>query len=282
MARGRPSAQRLIKEAEENAAAIARGEPPPHPERKVEAKERVEAPAAAPFVGSPEFNAAVAAAAADIKKELMATLAPAAATGEISTAGMSPDVAKIFQGLALAIAEVGDQGTGRKRIDPQELAARKTAHDLCVSYIKDARDNKIDCEYRVIGKIFFNEQFIEPFKMGSDKKPVPNEIIWSGMPNDGLHPLNDPARKIFLAWRRSVGMPELISTDNYASQPFWVTANGLVVKGEAPAQKRAVAADPVFSDELKIPSMPNDPTAPEVRVLGSIAAPARQNISANQ
>ncbi len=225
-------------------------------------------PPAIPMHERPEFKAAVAEAAAMTVKQLIAA-------GAVPQAQGSDAATELFSKMALSIAEISDQGTQRKRVAPEILAARDAARRRAEARVILARENGEKPEYKVIAKIYFNERFIEPFRLNDAKKPVPNEIIWTGMPNQALVPLNEVAKEIFAHYEASIASGgKLATTDN---RSVWVTSSGLVVKGDAPA-RRFVADPQEFRDDLQVHSSPNDPTAPEVRVLGTVAAPARQNI----
>lgn len=247
------------------------------------------------FKDTPEFKAAVAEAAAAAAKE-----AARAAVSEfrqellVSTADKSGDQEDLFRKMALAIAEISDQGSNRKRTAPEILAKRESARKRCIALvlearakIKEARDNKDrkeedkwTPEYRVTSKCYFNERFIEPYKMGPNRMPVPTEIFWTGIPNMAMLPLNDVAKQIFAEFRLSIDNSEPIATlDN---RPVFMTAAGLVVKGDPPKRRetgiQTNALDaPDFEDEVRVKSLPSDPTAEFVNVLGTVASPARQN-----
>jgi hypothetical protein len=93
-----------------------------------------------------------------------------------------------------------------------------------------------------------------------------------------MRPINEVAREIYAHFRGSIGSTENIKgADN---RPLWMTPGGVVIKGDARAQRREVAAPVPFDDGLDIKNQ-NDPTAPFIHVLGTIAAPARQNVAGN-
>ena len=240
----------------------------------------------------PEFKAAVAEAAAMAVQAMMkhGVLPTQAAT----TAGGDEAATQLFRTMAMSIAEISDQGSNRKRVAPEILAEREAAHKRAVALIEDARSkvkkareegdeatiSAYTPEYRVIAKIYFNERFVEPYVVDrATKEPRPVAVDWTGMPNDALVPLNDIAKRIFKEFRISVGMPEgLAVTDN---RPVWVTQNGFVVKGmSGTAQRREIEVvqpfDAGFPEEMRI-KRNDDPRAPEIRVLGSVAPPARQS-----
>lgn len=238
-----------------------------------------------PVTETPEFKEALNRAIAEampavvsqVQTELLARVKPeASASGDASVATSLTETGGLFEKLALAIAEISDQGTQRKRVAPEILAARAKAHERAVERIMLARKRGEKPEYRLVAKVYLNERFIEPFMPGPNKQPIPTEIIWSGMPNEAMRPINDVAKEIFKEFRASIGSTEqLKGVDN---RPLWMTAGGVVVKGDPRAQRREVAAPQPFDDDLGVKNQ-NDPTAPFVHVLGTVAAPARQNVA---
>jgi hypothetical protein len=232
---------------------------------------------------SPEFKKALADAVAAVLPAAVASAVAAVQTELVASAAKQPKGAAaatlgedFASRLALAIAEISDQGTSRKRVAPEILAARAKAHERAVKRLSQARDEGEQPEYRLVSKVYLNEQFIEPYMPGPNKQPLPTEIIWLGMPNDAMRPLNQSAREIYELFRASVGSAEPIKgADNRSVS---MTRNGLVIKGLGAAQRREVAAPMPFEDGLGVKNQ-NDPTAPFVHVLGTIAPPARQNVA---
>ena len=235
---------------------------------------------------TPEFKAALAAAIATALPEAVKSavsqvqteLIGAASKGKGKPEAAAPvsDGGDFVERLALAIAEISDQGTNRKRVAPEILAQRAKAHERAVKRLMEARANGEKPEYRVTSKIYLNERLIEPFMPGPNKQPIPTEIIWLGMPSQGMKPLNAAAREIYEPYRESLGSIEQVKgADN---RPYWMTPGGVVIKGDARNQRREVKAEPDFDDGLGIKNQ-NDPTAPFIHVLGTVAAPARQNVT---
>jgi len=237
-----------------------------------------------------ELNDIVSAQVKQFAAELLASK-PAATGGD-----------DLVERLALAIADISDQGTNRKRVAPEILAQRAKAHVKMVDLLKAVHSrmkaegvaNDIDAaqklglvpEYRVRVQMYLDNQLIQPFYVGTDKIARPTEIFWMGTPNDGMVPLNDAAAEIYSAYRESVGDNSQISgkyADN--NQGYWVTAkNGLVIKGRGPARQTvgsmesSVPADldrGLSSGMLKLRT-PIDPNASEVAILGTVMAPAKQ------
>lgn len=197
------------------------------------------------------------------------------------TKAQSPDGALLAfaQTMAAQIGEVADQGTNRKRVAPEILAQRARAAERCEALLQEAREQGLKPEYRVIATVYFVDRIIQPWRRLADKTVVPQEIVWTGPPNEALRPTNAVAEKIFEAYRESIGSTEKIKAIRHANggivapdnRPHWITPGGLVVKGDGPAHF-AVEPRPElgFRDN-------NDPNAPEIHVLGTIAAPAKRN-----
>lgn len=246
-----------------------------------------------PITETPEFKAAVALAAKSaveqMQAELLASLKQPAPSGDASASGLMAE-------LAMHIATLNEQGGGRKRVSPEVLAERAKAHEQAISLILEARKRGLKPEYQLVAKVYLNERMVEPFRMDSaTKRPIPTQIVWSGMPSEAMRPLNAVARDIYKAFKASIGSKTDIQ--KRLDKPLWMTSGGLVVAGDPP-RRREVAAAHAFDDDLNVsgdrkPAEPNefaddldvknphDPTAPFVHVLGSVAPPARQNYAEN-
>jgi hypothetical protein len=214
-------------------------------------------------------------AAQQVTTELLANAA--------RTEGAAPpdmgQFAALFDRMAMAIAEISDQGTSRKRVAPEILAQRAAAHKRAVERIILARERDEKPEYRLVGKVYLAERLIDPYMPGPDKRPIPTEIVWRGMPSEAMRPINEVAIEIYREFKLSVGSKEeLKGQDN---RPLWMTPGGVVVKGDGRAQRREITEgippDP-FAGELDVKSDPKDPGAAYVRVLGSVHPASRQNV----
>jgi hypothetical protein len=242
-----------------------------------------------------EKNENVTLTKADLKKLLDDTAASTArqVTSELLANMVSKSdnpaaggMKELAEQLALAIAEVSDQGTNRKRVAPEILAGRAKAYDKMIHLLTEARDrgdaarregNDIEAarwfpEYIVVAKTYLTDRVIEPWRR-IDKDVVPTEIVWRGIPNNALRPHNAIAHKLFEAFQGWVGTEGLLRAES-----SFVTPGGVVIKGEAPAGSRLNIADEQRPADLEVIGS-NDPTAPYIRVLGTIADPARQNVA---
>jgi hypothetical protein len=231
---------------------------------------------------APDFEAAVA-AAVDARME---AFFERIAKQQGAAPAAEGDAQTLFRQMALAIAEISDQGSNRKRVAPEVLAARAKAHERMVEAILEAKraheEGRAERpKYRAIGKMYLNERFIEPFVVDPvTKRPRSVEFRWSGVPNEVMRPLNKPAEEIFKHYLASLG--SVVKED--VATPMWITAGGLVIEGEGPisksGRKRSGQDFGDFGEDLEV-DQPNasDPTKPWINVLGTVAAPARQNMA---
>ena len=221
------------------------------------------------------FEAAVAAAVDARLKPLLEQFSPQ--HGAVAPEG---DMQSFVRQLALGIAEISDQGTDRKRVAPEILAARADAHKRMVAAILEAKraskeDGAERPKYRVTGKMYVDDQFIEPYVVDpATKSAKPVMIFWPGVPNQIMVPMNGPAREIHKHFLASIGSIEKVVAD----QPLWVSPGGLVIEGAPPMRREVSGVDfSGFDGGIQIEHNATDPTLPTINVLGTIAAPARQD-----
>jgi hypothetical protein len=259
---------------------------------------------------SPEFQAAVDAAVnASLGPAVQAAVSQALAALKTSAPSSAED---LFSKMALSIAEMSHQGSGRaKPIAPEVMAARQKAADQLDALMHEMSENLRAAQigqdkalfeawtprYRVVGKVWLKERLIEPFRRGRERgsRPVPQDIAWSGPPNHLLKPLNEIAGRLHNLFLASVGSVARLGRVSYKdaagrgasvqadNRPYWMTPGGLVVQGDPPAVRGDAKAmllgqdDQVFSLDRDEPIERdnNDPTNELIHVLGTVAAPAR-------
>ena len=244
------------------------------------------APAGAPpspdapvnFVDTPEFKAAVAAAAKEAVAPMLAQLAAATPSGN------NGSIESILTGLAAKIAEVSDLNSPSwtpVRLSPEVAERQRKAREELMEVLTEVSQKKLAPRYKVCAKIFFAEQLIEPFQQGSDKQMHPTYITWQGEPNDALEPADELAERIFLLFKDTrAGVP----TDRHgsgtlvaAAKKYWVS-NGLVIEGAGPSADRGFRAEYTPQSELAR-NTTIDPNAPQVSILGTVAPAAQQSFS---
>lgn len=256
--------------------------------------EQQQKPDMAAIMATPEFQKAVQEAATRAAAEAVARLAQ----GSTPSAAADDSTKQLFSEMALAIANMSNQGGGRaKPVAPEVMQRRMAAAERADKLIRAARAKAKEARdrgdkdqeiawtprYRVVAKVYLNERFIEPFRKLDNRQIVASEIYWTGMPNEGMRPLNGVAEEIYDAYREAIGSTsrlKSISGPNGGqvaqdNRPYWVTPAGLVVIGDAPP-KAFVAARVDHADDLGAPTDNNDPNSPTVHVLGTVAPPARR------
>lgn len=226
-------------------------------------------------VETPEFQEAVNAAVdARVDAAVAAALEKFQANLPAATAGGADLLEQVLSKLSMNMAAIGQQGQRQRPLSPEEVATREAAQErLGVLMEACHEEGAPKPEYKLIAKTYLNERFLEPMRL-VDKVAVAVEIIYTGVPNDAMVPLNKTAEAIFAAWRATTGGQSIL-VPTADTRPLWVTAKGLVVKGDPP-KRQHVASDQNFRDELSFPGS-NSPTNPEVAVLGTVARKARTN-----
>lgn len=242
-----------------------------------------------PVTDTPEFKAALAAAVQEAVSQTEQRITKQLAEAVTARGGEpAPNGDRDFvRELAMSIAELSDQGTSRKRVAPEILAAMEEARKRMVARIIKARADGEIALYRVVNKTYLAEQVVEPFRVNLEtKRPEPVEIEWSGVPNESLRPMNQVAEEIFVEFVAAIRGATIIGKTKFAedNRALGVTPGGLVVRGLPASSRRTVGnlGDPLpdpFQDVLNTPKA-HDPTAKEINILGTIAAPAKQNYAA--
>lgn len=230
---------------------------------------------------SPEFQAAVAKVANEAVQSMLAGLTP-----KVEAAGMSgqPGTQDWMQTLAVTLAEIGSQGTGRKAVAPHILQQREACRSQMVDLIIAARAARRAPKYQLRNKVVLAERVIEPFWITSDKKTKPTEIDWYGIPNEAMVPINETAKAIHKEFMDSIGTVEKVAPE----ERLGVTPGGLVVRNAAVTDtmaRRAPGEAPHVgdgkddsADGLVIHHEDEPGRYKTVKVLGTIQEPARQTI----
>ncbi len=259
------------------------GEPVPVKRRPGRpAKPKVEAPTIA-VTDTPEFKAAVAEEARKAMAGFMAKLEHARQTHGTEAAAGKDDGDRGFIGaLALELAELSGQGTGRRYVAPEILRQRTTAREKMVQLILEARAQGKTPTYQLRNKVHLADRIVEPMWIASDHTSKPTEIDWKGVPNEAMIPVNDAAKAIHAEFMRSIGSVEKVVPDD----TLGMTHSGLVVRNNAvtTTASRRAAAPQVNGDNAET----NEDTGLTVHhqnqpgryvdknILGSIMQPARQ------
>ena len=264
----------------------------------VEKKE--EAPAQPlPLEQTPEFRAALAKA---IEDHVSSAIAKASEKPD----GADFTIQKFAEMFAMSIADLTDQGTGRKRVAPEILKARAEAREKMKNLLIAAADARVladariktaktDAErnsaiaelaaatptYTLRNKIYFDEILVQPYWIGSDHLARKQEVDWPDVPNEGMIPMNDCAREIYSAFIESIGSVMKVE-GKWAEkdEPMSITPNGLVVRGAPTATQRrrgaVIGEGDAPTQGLRLKGRQQLGTLEQVHVLGTVAPPAEQ------
>lgn len=240
--------------------------------RKKRTEIMTEAVGAKSVTETQEFKDAVAAGIASAIPAILSQLSKAKGDVPVSSGDQS-----WAEGLAMAIAQLNDQGTGRKRVAPEIIKARVEAREEMTRLLIEAKAAGAMPLYTLRNKVYLDEILIEPIYMDpATKSPRPTEIGWPSVPSEAMIPVNEVAKNIFEMFSRSIG-----STDwNKPPDTFGVTVGGLVVKNGAVQPKRAVPSENghIKTEGLTISHRGGDRNFKEIPILGTVAQPARQAI----
>lgn len=231
-------------------------------------------PAAEPVIEQPEVRRAiadaVAAATISIREEILASLPKPQA---VASGGFDAD------GLAMALAQLTNQGTGRKApVSPDVLKFRAEARERMYRLLEDAHDKGLDPEYKLCAITVLDDQRIDPKWLGAPHEGQKDtEIVWPGVPNDAMIPANDVAKEIFRAFkdanshnpREQLGVPEGLSK-------VWLSHGGLVVKAGKVSTPEVSGPDHSSETGLRVKHRAAPGQMKQVNITGTIAAPAVQ------
>lgn len=234
-----------------------------------------------PLVETPAFQEAVASAVEQATQKILADIAAAAQSAPASS---SPTVFDA-SALAMAIAELTDQGSGMKRTPPEVIASRNAAANRMRQLLLDANSRGVVPTYRLVAKTVLptpdGETLIEPLQRGRDNIVRPTKIRWALVPNLAMDPADEWSERIMATFRESIG--NQAPSEAGVNLNISLTDQGHVVSGGAIQQRKDRSADrPNFGalviDEEGNPFTNNNggPAYTDVQVLGSIAPPARQ------
>jgi len=224
------------------------------------------------FTETPEFKAAVAKAVAEAMPSLMAAISEAKGGAPATSGDQS-----FAEGLALAIANISNQGIGKKTIvPPQVLKQREEARERMMSLLVEAHARGEVPGYTLTKKVYLNEVLIEPQTLDpATKALVDQHIYWPNVPNEFMVPADPLAKEIHAAFLESIaGGP---ASPAQKQSNFYVSGK-VVVKGRGSQAKTSEA--PAISD----PSGFIDPRMPpgkikDVPVFGTVAAPVRVGVA---
>lgn len=229
---------------------------------------------------TPEFKEAVQSAVLAMVPTLLGEI-QAARGGAPENSEKATDDKAFAERLAMAISELTDQGTGRKRVAPEIIESRAKARTRMTTLIIQARANGIVPSYQLRNKVYLDEVLVDPVWVDANRQAQPTVIDWPGVPNEAMVPTNDAAKGIYEAFAESIG--SVAPEHRLPEDKLGVTPNGLVVRNGAVQARREVGTildGGVREGEgLRLHHKAEGPTKhKEIRVLGSVAQPARVGV----
>ena len=243
-----------------------------------------------PMHETPEFKAAVAEAA---KAEV------AKAFEEIKAqAGLGAEMKGMFSELIGQFQEANEQGRPKTKVPPEEMRRREAATQRAWELIAAARKRGDQPEYKLIAPVYLNERLVQPFtRAEKGGKVIQREITWTGMPSLAMLPVNKTAEAIYAAFKESLGasikLGRIVGPHGGATatdEREWIMSPAghaikgeMTVKGEPDRRQTATASQHAFPDALGEAGTGhdnNDPNAPFVHVLGTVAQPLRRGENA--
>lgn len=234
--------------------------------------------AAVELKDTPEFKEAVSSAIADATDEITARILKKLTTarGGDTEAGDQG----FAEGLAMAIANLSQQGIGFHKVAPDVLRARSEGRERMMEIIVQAKAEGQVPVYRLKNKVYLEEILIDPIYIDpASKEQRQTEIEWQSAPNEAMVPVNDTAKKIHKAFMDSIGNHP---TKVYEQKGLvGVTQGGLVIRSGSKAVRPVTALaenTPIESGGLRIPHKDKGGQYVEKNILGTVAPPARQTI----
>lgn len=228
-----------------------------------------------------ELNALLTGAARQAVADALAQAKPA-------SLGVSDEVSTLLSELVLQMTEVNQQGQPKTKISPEEARKRDAATKRAWELIAAARVRGEKPEYKLVTPVYLNERLVMPYtRPQKGGNVVQREIFWTGMPSNGMQPINEVARQIFAAFKESIGssivLGRVVGPHGHAvkpdDRPYVMTLGGLIVKGDPDRKANATASEHPFADALEVEVSAhdnNDPNSEFVNVLGTVAKPLRR------
>ena len=233
-------------------------------------------------------------AAAKAVQQVLAAIAQerGEAPAVVAKDGESMDFAR---GLAMAIAQIANQGTGKDVVDPAVIERRSLARQKMTALIVSARENGIRPEYGLTATVQLQDQLIVPVWVDAQRVTHQTCIKWDGVPNEAMEPKDETARSIFTAFCESIGKaPGTLARLNPVDRKGNIVTPGGHVFESLPTIPKGYEGGELTIDPGAMPDrgMPHNGLevigrAPggmanrEVRipVLGTVAEPARQLVA---
>lgn len=228
------------------------------------------------------FDAAVNAKVAEMLPEIVSAVSPQLTTDILAQleaaraaapGGGTPSTPEGDKGfasaLALAIANLSSQGTGKADyVPPAVLEERAKHHKRMIDLVVEAKAAGNTPKYRVLKPVYFNEtKIMEQWFDPADRKMKDTFIWWDQLPSNALEPANDIATEIFAAFSQSLG--DVPDKRNDPVTP-WVRTDKRLFRGMSPEQREQSTG----GMDLRVAGQGAPRDASHKHILGNVAPPS--------
>lgn len=246
---------------------------------------------------TPEFKAAVAEAVKQQQTDILQAVLPALLEKFGGTAAPAAaadtDFAKVMANeMALRIAQISGQGTGKIYIDPVVVEERKTAMRKLGELLVELRAKRQIPVYRLIQKTQLpmgrlGPVVVEPLYRNDRNQQASTEIGWDRVPNLAMEPIGEPAESVFALFRAAIGaelpdtetvIDEFGNTKSVGQGATALSPSGVVLRGGAASailrngSRAGQVGDADIGEGVVIRS-DNNPLKRQVNVLGTVFGP---------
>lgn len=226
-----------------------------------------------PLTETEEFKAAVAAATQAIEQRILQQIG--AIRENTNLTPPSDDAERFARVLSAQLAELIDGDRRRQgqaaRLSGEEIEARREATERMERLLTEAFANDQEPQYDVMRPMYLEEQLVEPtWQNAATKILMRRQIVWFGVPNEFMAPANKVAEEIHAAFLRSVGGATAPINRPDLGRPK------LKIVGSSDVEGPPAVGKPKTIGMLKLLGDTVQGQITETRVVGTIAAPARQ------
>lgn len=204
--------------------------------------------------------------------------------------GGGGDAMAFANALAMQIAALANQGTGKEVVDPVLLEKRSKARERMFALINQAQAEGKQPEYILVHQTHLADQYIQPLYTDANRQTQQTHIYWSGVPNRAMQPApNDQAAlDIFIAFLEWIGEEHLLGSVQASATRNNVAKFGTVGKSMflAGPQLRiddaALPARETPQNGLQVLGQTGRGGAGreiDVPILGTVAPPAKQLVA---
>jgi hypothetical protein len=189
----------------------------------------------------------------------------------------------VIAGLAQELSTMNDQGVGKKtvRLTSAQIADMKAGDERMRELLREYGERNVAPQYEVLRHVYLNENLIEPTYRDTDRRMKRTNILWMGVPNEAMKPVNAAAEAVYAQFIRSIA-----GTTRYNERPIEIDYSrrdgGLKVLNHSNIDNgtphmRMPSDD--FSGGLQVLNARVAGDLENINVLGTIHPAARQHVA---